>query len=140
MHVTTYWLEHAWLDTHVEPAVTVTVADGRITEVRTGDDTPPAGATALRGLTLPGLANTHSHAFHRALRAKVQVGSGTFWTWREMMYQVASRLTPRPTTRSPAPCTPRWPWPASPPSVNSTICITLLAERPTTIPTRWARR
>lgn len=94
MHVTTYWLEHAWLDTHVEPAVTVTVADGRITEVRTGDDTPPAGATALRGLTLPGLANTHSHAFHRALRAKVQVGSGTFWTWREMMYQVASRLTP----------------------------------------------
>ncbi|WP_373292605.1 formimidoylglutamate deiminase [Streptomyces camponoticapitis] len=94
VHVTTYWLEHAWLDTHVEPAVTVTVADGRITEVRTGDDTPPAGATALRGLTLPGLANTHSHAFHRALRAKVQVGSGTFWTWREMMYQVASRLTP----------------------------------------------
>ncbi|MFI6083694.1 formimidoylglutamate deiminase [Streptomyces sp. NPDC051217] len=94
MHVTTYWLEHAWLDTHVEPAVTVTVADGRITDVRTGDDTPPAGATALRGLTLPGLANTHSHAFHRALRGKVQVGSGTFWTWREMMYQVASRLTP----------------------------------------------
>ncbi|MFD3481908.1 formimidoylglutamate deiminase [Streptomyces sp. NPDC058665] len=94
MHVTTYWLEHAWLDTHVEPAVTVTVDDGRITDVRTGDDTPPAGATALRGLTLPGLANTHSHAFHRALRGKVQVGSGTFWTWREMMYQVASRLTP----------------------------------------------
>ncbi|MET4923388.1 formimidoylglutamate deiminase [Streptomyces sp. PSRA5] len=94
MHVTTYWLEHAWLDTHVEPAVTVTVADGRITDVRTGDDTPPPGATALRGLTLPGLANTHSHAFHRALRGKVQVGSGTFWTWREMMYRVATRLTP----------------------------------------------
>lgn len=24
----------------------------------------------------------------------MQVGSGTFWTWREVMYQVASRLTP----------------------------------------------
>ncbi|MEV8401223.1 formimidoylglutamate deiminase [Streptomyces niveus] len=94
MHVTTYWLEHAWLDTHVEPGVSVTVADGRITGVRTGDDTPPPGATVLRGLTLPGLANTHSHAFHRALRGKVQVGSGTFWTWREMMYRVATRLTP----------------------------------------------
>ncbi|WP_330175456.1 formimidoylglutamate deiminase [Streptomyces sp. NBC_01498] len=94
MHVTTYWLEHAWLGTHVEPGVGVTVADGRITDVRAEQETPPPGATALRGLTLPGLANAHSHAFHRALRAKVQVGSGTFWTWREMMYQVASRLTP----------------------------------------------
>ncbi|GFE16504.1 formimidoylglutamate deiminase [Streptomyces glebosus] len=91
---TTYWLEHAWLGTHVEPGVAVDTADGRITAVRTGADTPPPGATALRGLTLPGLANAHSHAFHRALRAAVQVGTGTFWTWREVMYSVADRLTP----------------------------------------------
>ncbi|MET9094010.1 formimidoylglutamate deiminase [Streptomyces cyaneofuscatus] len=90
----TYWMDHAWLGTHVEPDVTVEVADGRIAGVRTGVETPPPGATVLRGLTLPGLANAHSHAFHRALRATVQVGSGTFWTWRELMYQVASRLTP----------------------------------------------
>ncbi|MEU3184296.1 formimidoylglutamate deiminase [Streptomyces sp. NPDC006923] len=89
-----YWLEHAWLDNHVEPGVAVFVADGRITEVRSGTETPPAGATVLRGLTLPGLANAHSHAFHRALRGTVQVGSGTFWTWREVMYGVAARLTP----------------------------------------------
>ncbi|MFE0723444.1 formimidoylglutamate deiminase, partial [Streptomyces rochei] len=55
---------------------------------------PPPGAEILRGLTLPGLANAHSHAFHRALRGTVQVGSGTFWTWREVMYSVADRLTP----------------------------------------------
>ncbi len=90
----TYWMDHAWLGTHVEPDVTVEVAGGRIAGIRTGVQTPPAGATVLRGLTLPGLANTHSHAFHRALRATVQVGTGTFWTWRELMYQVASRLTP----------------------------------------------
>jgi formiminoglutamate deiminase len=91
----TYWLEHAWLGTYVEPGVAVDVSeDGRIDAVRTGLGTPPGGATALRGLTLPGLANTHSHAFHRALRSTVQVGSGTFWTWREVMYGVASRLTP----------------------------------------------
>ncbi|MGA4960218.1 formimidoylglutamate deiminase [Streptomyces lavendulocolor] len=90
----TYWCEHAWLGTHVEPGVTLEVTDGRLTAVRTGTDTPQPGAVTLRGLTLPGLANAHSHAFHRALRGTVQVGSGTFWSWREVMYQVASRLTP----------------------------------------------
>ncbi|MFH9553709.1 formimidoylglutamate deiminase [Streptomyces sp. NPDC017435] len=90
----TYWLEHAWLDTNVEPGVALEVTEGRISAVRTGVDTPPPGAEILRGLTLPGLANAHSHAFHRALRGTVQVGSGTFWTWREVMYSVADRLTP----------------------------------------------
>lgn len=91
----TYWLEHVWLDPEVEPGVVVEVSqDGRIADVRTGVDTPPPGATVLRGLTVPGLANAHSHAFHRALRSTVQVGSGTFWTWREVMYSVADRLTP----------------------------------------------
>ncbi|MEU1176503.1 formimidoylglutamate deiminase [Streptomyces sp. NPDC005820] len=90
----TYWLEHAWLDPQVEPGVALDVTDGRIAAVRTGVDSPPPGAEILRGLTLPGLANAHSHAFHRALRGTVQVGSGTFWTWRETMYSVADRLTP----------------------------------------------
>ncbi|MFJ8083760.1 formimidoylglutamate deiminase [Streptomyces sp. NPDC096205] len=90
----TYWLEHAWLGDRVEPGVAVDVADGRIAAVRTDVAAPPAGAEVLRGLTLPGLANAHSHAFHRALRGTVQVGSGTFWTWREVMYAVADRLTP----------------------------------------------
>ncbi|MEW2526031.1 formimidoylglutamate deiminase [Streptomyces sp. NPDC047071] len=91
----TYWAEHAWLEPVVEPGVALDVgADGRIAAVRTGVGAPPPGATVLRGLTLPGLANAHSHAFHRALRSTVQVGSGTFWTWREVMYSVADRLTP----------------------------------------------
>ncbi|MEU2968500.1 formimidoylglutamate deiminase [Streptomyces ardesiacus] len=90
----TYWLEYAWLGTHVEPGVAVDVGDGRVTAVHQGVPTPPPGAEILRGLTLPGLANAHSHAFHRALRGTVQVGSGTFWTWREVMYSVADRLTP----------------------------------------------
>ncbi|RFU87890.1 formimidoylglutamate deiminase [Streptomyces triticagri] len=91
----TYWLEHAWLGSHVEPGVAVDVAaDGRIAAVRRGAERPGPGDEALHGLTVPGLANAHSHAFHRALRGTVQVGSGTFWTWREVMYQVASRLDP----------------------------------------------
>ncbi|WP_330330794.1 formimidoylglutamate deiminase [Streptomyces sp. NBC_00536] len=90
----TYWLEHAWLGTHVEPGVVLEVKDGRIAALRTGTATPPPGAEILRGLTLPGLANAHSHAFHRALRGTVQVGSGTFWTWRDFMYKAAQNLTP----------------------------------------------
>lgn len=45
-------------------------------------------------LTVPALANAHSHAFHRALRGRTQQGTGSFWTWREQMYDLAGRLTP----------------------------------------------
>jgi formiminoglutamate deiminase len=91
----TYWCESAWLNGTVEPNVVLeTASDGRLGAVRTGVDTPPPGAVPLRGFTLPGMANAHSHAFHRALRGTVQVGSGTFWTWRDTMYQTAARLTP----------------------------------------------
>ncbi|RCG23953.1 formimidoylglutamate deiminase [Sphaerisporangium album] len=78
----------------VVSGVVIEVADGRITAVRTGVPAPPPGAVHLRGLTLPGLANAHSHAFHRALRGRTQRERGTFWTWRRQMYEVAGRLTP----------------------------------------------
>jgi formiminoglutamate deiminase len=89
--VTTYLLEHAWVDGRVQDTVRVEVEHGRITAVEPHSDrTGPL----LRGLTLPGFANTHSHAFHRALRGRTQTDRGTFWTWREQMYAVAGRLTP----------------------------------------------
>jgi formiminoglutamate deiminase len=56
--------------------------------------TAPSAIEHLDGLTLPGFANAHSHAFHRALRAITQADRGTFWTWRERMYEVAARLDP----------------------------------------------
>ena len=59
-----------------------------------GTPAPPPGARRLDGLTLPGLANAHSHAFQRALRGRTQHGSGSFWTWREQMYALAERLDP----------------------------------------------
>ncbi|MDF2705111.1 MAG: formimidoylglutamate deiminase [Nonomuraea muscovyensis] len=61
---------------------------------RRGTTGPPPSTVHLRGVTLPGLANAHSHAFHRALRGRTQRERGTFWTWREQMYGVAARLTP----------------------------------------------
>jgi formiminoglutamate deiminase len=94
-----FWLERAWLGGQARPerfatGVMVTVEDTRITEVHVGVDTAPPGAQRLAGLTLPGMANCHSHAFHRALRGRAQGESGSFWTWREQMYALAERLDP----------------------------------------------
>jgi formiminoglutamate deiminase len=75
--------------------VLIEASGDRFCAVSAGERWPPSpGAVRLTGLTLPGLANAHSHAFHRALRGITQAGRGTFWTWRERMYQVAARLDP----------------------------------------------
>jgi formiminoglutamate deiminase len=92
--VTTYAADYAWLGgDRAEADVLLEVDGDRITAVRPGAS-PPPGAERLAGLTLPGLANGHSHAFHRALRGRTHRAGGTFWTWREDMYRVAARLTP----------------------------------------------
>jgi formiminoglutamate deiminase len=90
--MTAYLLERAWLGDRFADDVLVEVADGRFTSV-TPDSDPPR-AIPVRGLVVPGLANTHSHAFHRALRGRTQRERGSFWTWRDQMYAVAARLDP----------------------------------------------
>ncbi|MFD3406910.1 formimidoylglutamate deiminase [Kribbella sp. NPDC058693] len=90
--MTSYWCETALLPTGLAHAVLVTTADGRFTSIE--PDAAPGDAQILNGLVIPGLANCHSHAFHRALRGRTQTERGTFWTWREQMYAVAAALTP----------------------------------------------
>lgn len=91
--MTSWWCELAALDGEVREGVTITAHEGRFTTV-VPDTAPPAAAQRLRGVTIPGLANTHSHAFQRALRSRTQAGTGSFWTWREVMYDAATRLDP----------------------------------------------
>jgi formimidoylglutamate deiminase len=47
---------------------------------------------------LPGMVNAHSHAFQRVIRGRTEyrspAASDSFWTWREMMYSAAARLSP----------------------------------------------
>jgi formimidoylglutamate deiminase len=47
---------------------------------------------------LPGMVNSHSHAFQRVLRGRTEYRTSnqqdSFWTWREKMYSAATRLTP----------------------------------------------
>ncbi|HET8559608.1 MAG TPA: formimidoylglutamate deiminase [Marmoricola sp.] len=89
-----YHAEQAWLgDERPAKRVLIEVAGDTITAVTPGVDAP-ADAVRLRGLTLPGLANTHSHVFHRAIRGHSQSGVADFWAWRDLMYGVAERLDP----------------------------------------------
>lgn len=96
--MTTLFASRALLPSGLARDVLIEVADGRFTSV-----TPDAGdrpdearmrAVSLPGVVVPGFANTHSHAFHRALRGRTHAGGGTFWTWRDAMYTLASRLDP----------------------------------------------
>ncbi|RDI55365.1 formimidoylglutamate deiminase [Nocardia mexicana] len=87
----TVWCGRAWLPGGVAEAVRIEIDGGRIESVAVGEE--PAG-TVLPGLTVPGFANAHSHAFHRALRGRTHDDRGSFWTWRERMYAVAGRLRP----------------------------------------------
>jgi len=87
-----YWAAAAHLPDGLAADVTFEIVEGRFAAVH--PDTAPGDARRLPGVVLPGFANAHSHAFHRALRGRTHGGGGTFWTWREAMYAVAARLDP----------------------------------------------
>ena len=90
--MTALWCEYAWLAGD-EPARRVRIdLDGELIAAVTAD-AAQGDAERLAGLTIPGLANAHSHAFQRALRGHAQ-GPGSFWTWREQMYELAETIDP----------------------------------------------
>ncbi len=91
--MTAYWARLALLPEGVASGVVLDCGgDGRLASVRTGVGRPPAGATAVGGLVMPGLVDGHSHAFHRALRGRA--AGHDFWAWREGMYALVDRLDP----------------------------------------------
>jgi formimidoylglutamate deiminase len=48
-------------------------------------------------LKIPGMPNLHSHAFQRAMAGLSERQTNlndSFWTWRELMYRFASKITP----------------------------------------------
>ncbi len=75
--------------------VRVTVEDGRIAAVETGD--ARAGAEHIAGIALPGLPNLHCHAFQRGMAGLAErrgANQDSFWTWREVMYGFLGKLSP----------------------------------------------
>src|SRR3989441_13355269 len=96
-------------------------ASGIIARIARADELRDEKRVRLsRRALLPGMVNAHSHAFQRVLRGRTEYRTGStsfsggllpaesgdrpilnevkerdsFWTWREMMYSAATRLTP----------------------------------------------
>ncbi|HVE07253.1 MAG TPA: formimidoylglutamate deiminase [Paraburkholderia sp.] len=63
----------------------------------TPDSVAPAGVPRAAGPLLPGMPNLHSHAFQRAMAGLTEYrasATDTFWSWRDLMYRFAARITP----------------------------------------------
>jgi cytosine/adenosine deaminase-related metal-dependent hydrolase len=112
-------------------------ADGERIGALTPNADPTADASRLPGLTIPGLANAHSHAFHRALRGRTQRDGGDFWTWRRRMYELAARLDPD-SYRALATAVYAEMTLGSPQSASSSTSTTTREAAPTPTRTRWA--
>ncbi|MCC8391050.1 formimidoylglutamate deiminase [Paraburkholderia sp. MMS20-SJTR3] len=76
-------------------------AAGTLTSVKPDQAGQPAGVAQAAGPLMPGMPNLHSHAFQRAMAGltEYRAASGTgatdnFWSWRELMYRFAARVTP----------------------------------------------
>lgn len=85
-----YW-ENAW---RKNASVEIDHDAARIVGLAEGHDRD-LGNTAM----LPGLINTHSHAFQRAIRGRTEYTLGAkleedFWTWRNLMYEAALTFGP----------------------------------------------
>ncbi len=95
---------HAWLPDLVYTGkefknnlVVATDAEGRVARLAPANQGGQVVRLKNRAL-LPGLVNAHSHAFQRVIRGRTEHrttnSTNSFWTWREMMYSAAERLTP----------------------------------------------
>lgn len=68
---------------------------GRITAVT--PDAAQGTAPAAPGPVIPGMPNLHSHAFQRAFAGLTEYrgqSQDSFWSWRDLMYRFAARITP----------------------------------------------
>jgi formiminoglutamate deiminase len=93
-----FWSETALLPGGWAQNVRFTIADGLIASIAA--DAPAELDDETHRITLPGLANVHSHAFQRGMAGLAEHrGDGgnsddNFWSWREVMYRFLDRLTP----------------------------------------------
>ncbi len=92
------WTPAAWIGPAWRSDVLLEIDEtGRWSSIRP-DTAPPADALRLEGALLPGVVNAHSHAFQRGfagLAERRDQGADDFWSWRERMYQLALRVSPK---------------------------------------------
>jgi formimidoylglutamate deiminase len=87
------FFRHALLPLGWAENVMVHILAGHIVRIETAVE---ANGPA-HGIALAGMANLHSHSFQRAMAGLTEIRGETqdsFWTWRELMYRFALRMTP----------------------------------------------
>jgi formimidoylglutamate deiminase len=75
--------------------VRMTLANGRIARLEIG--AAPESSDERHAVAIPGMPDLHSHAFQRGMAGLTERGSpagDNFWTWREVMYRFALRVSP----------------------------------------------
>ena len=85
-------VDEAWADD-----VVIAVEGGLVTEITLNAGADVIADEASAGIAIPGMVNVHSHAFQRAFAGLSEYRTGqhdSFWTWRTLMYDFVSRLTP----------------------------------------------
>ncbi len=91
--MTVHHADCAWLPQGWSAGARLGIAgDGSLCEVQADTMTASLGRWLL-----PGVPNTHSHAFQRAMAGLAERQGhpqDSFWTWRERMYRFAGRITP----------------------------------------------
>ncbi len=83
------WTGHAF-----ERDVQILAGDDGLIDHVGATDLKPTHRLSRRAL-LPGFVNAHSHAFQRGLRGCGEAfpeGAGTFWTWRDAMYDLVEKM------------------------------------------------
>ena len=75
--------------------VRIAVSGGRIAAVAAG--VAPLPGDERHAVLLPAMPDLHSHAFQRAMAGLAETrgpGADSFWSWREVMYRFALKMTP----------------------------------------------
>lgn len=93
--MTVLWAKQVLTSDGWQNNVSITIGDdGTITALKT--NAKPVGQNF--DILLPAPANTHSHAFQRAMAGMTESRGpdpkDSFWTWREVMYRFVDLLTP----------------------------------------------
>lgn len=88
-----YFLQSALLPQGWQHNVRVSVKLGRIKSVEL--NAKPQSNDQTLGVVIPAMPNVHSHVFQRAMAGLSEyktAGRDSFWSWRELMYQLAEQL------------------------------------------------
>ena len=97
MNSRSLFAEHALLPSGWARDVLLSWNDqGLITGV-TAQTACPEGVARTAGPVMPGMPNLHSHAFQRAFAGLTEyrgAAQDSFWSWRSLMYQFVSAITP----------------------------------------------